>query len=136
MPPPTRSFVASKQRDAVGGGGATAAAREPRSPLVDGAVQNYHMQVGKNVSKYALDEIAASLNADARLKFHQRHYEDALNIFAHALAIAEKSSGPGIHAEYGALNHNMASCLHCLGDFANAKAHCARLPSAQPRARP
>ena len=37
--------------------------------------------------------------------------------------MAEKTSGGGEHAEYGAILHNIASCLHCIGDFDAARAY-------------
>jgi len=63
---------------------------------------------------------------EARKKFHQRKFEEALHGFQYSLAVAEKTTSArksSKTAEYGALLHNIASCLHCLGDFASAKAY-------------
>ena len=69
----------------------------------------------------ALEEVFGRLVVEARMKFHQRKYDEALQVFKHCLAVAEKTTTKGKHAEYGALMHNIASCLHCLGDFPAAK---------------
>ena len=47
----------------------------------------------------------------------------ALHVFRHALSIAEKTASKGNHSEYGAIVHNIASCLHCLGYFEDAETH-------------
>ena len=84
-------------------------------------MQHYHAQVGHDVSRTALEEVFGRLVVEARMKFHQRKYDEALQVFKHCLAVAEKTTTKGKHAEYGALMHNIASCLHCLGDFPAAK---------------
>ena len=80
-------------------------------------------QVGASVSKSALAEVAQRLLGEARAKFHQKKFEEALHLFQQCLALAQKTCAQEDHAEYGALMHNIGSCLHCLGDFATAKVH-------------
>eukprot|EP00322_Chrysochromulina_rotalis_P018630 CAMPEP_0115848512 /NCGR_PEP_ID=MMETSP0287-20121206/10963_1 /TAXON_ID=412157 /ORGANISM="Chrysochromulina rotalis, Strain UIO044" /LENGTH=391 /DNA_ID=CAMNT_0003302433 /DNA_START=17 /DNA_END=1193 /DNA_ORIENTATION=+ len=114
-PPPSRGYVIAA-KGAVGSLGDNGV-----RPL-----QTFHAQVGSSVPASALDAIASSMIVEARKKFHQRKFEEALHAFQHCLAVAEKtttSSRTAKMAEYGALLHNVASCLHCLGDFATAKAY-------------
>jgi len=114
-PPPPRSFV-SQQRD-----GQPSSSYAPPNPTV---VQSFHAQVGDNIPLSALEAISNSMIVEARKKFHQRSFEEALHGFQYCLAVAEKTTRAGKSsktAEYGALLHNIASCLHCLGDFVSAK---------------
>ena len=83
----------------------------------------YHAQVGASVPKDALESVLGKLIVEARKHFHAREFEQALHVFRHALSIAEKTSSKGSHSEYGAIMHNIASCLHCLGEFEDAKTH-------------
>ena len=55
--------------------------------------------------------------------FHQRKFEEALNTFTHCLAVTEKTRSAKDHAVRGAVIHNIASCLHNLGEMEAAKAY-------------
>jgi hypothetical protein len=152
-PPPSRDFVASQQLRSTTQRpqtsppqqppfsqrpSASRAAEEKPQPAarssgnVEGAAseaekseraRHFHAQVGHNVSRQALEEMLTRLIHQARFHFHQKEFEEALVTFKHALSIAEKTTIKGRHAEYGAIAHNIASCLHCLGDFDSAKDH-------------
>jgi signal recognition particle GTPase len=88
----------------------------------------FHAQVGtlEPAALAALEAVSNSIIVEARKKFHQGNFEEALHGFQYCLAVAEKTTGSGDSskiAEYGAMLHNIASCLHCLGDFATAKTY-------------
>ena len=62
----------------------------------------------------------------ARKECMQHKWEEALELFTHALAVSEKvkasstSSDPGGR---GTLVHNIAFCLHCMGEFEAARGY-------------
>lgn len=118
-PPSTRAFV-DDQRES------SSASRHP--PKSHGPLQPFHAQVGtlEPAALAALEAVSNSIIVEARKKFHQGNFEEALHGFQYCLAVAEKTTGSGDSskiAEYGAMLHNIASCLHCLGDFATAKTY-------------
>ena len=121
-PPPSKSFVESERQS-------QAPSTLPRSdkPLTMRTSASkgnlFHAQVGASVGRDALEAVLGRLILDARKHFHNRDFEQALTVFRHSLSIAEKTASKGTHAEYGAIMHNVASCLHCLGDFEGAKEH-------------
>lgn len=123
-PPPSRAFVA-EQRESSSGAARPSAASFPAPPS-EGLLQPFHAQVGDSIPLSALEAVSNSMIVEARKKFHQHKFEEALHGFQYCLAVAEKTTrsgkGPKI-AEYGAMLHNIASCLHCLGDFATAKTY-------------
>ena len=81
-------------------------------------------QVGEGVDRSSLDLDFNRLVFEARAKFHQKQFEEALHLFRQCQAVAEKISvGREAHTEFGANAHNIASCLHCLGHFEEARAH-------------
>ena len=95
------------------------AAVEKTSPM--GADVSFHAGVGAEVDRTALEGVLGRLMIEARCKFHQGKFEEALALFQQSLAVTETAGGG--HAEYGAIQHNLASCLHCLGDFEGARGH-------------
>ena len=94
----------------------------PSSPSSVSPTTSFHAQVGKDVNRTALHAVFERLVIEARMKFHQRKFEEALHLFRQCLAMVEKTMAQGdSHSEYGAILHNIASCLHCLGHFQEAK---------------
>lgn len=80
--------------------------------------------MGHKVNKTALESVFNRLVVEARCKFHQKKFEEALHLFKQCQAVCEKmSAGREAAAEFGANAHNIASCLHCLGEFDEAKVH-------------
>jgi hypothetical protein len=86
-----------------------------------GNVTRYHAQIGANVNKDALQQLEWNLLAEAKQLFHQRKFEQALNTFTHCLAVTEKTRSAQDHAVRGAVLHNIASCLHNLGEMEAAQ---------------
>ena len=86
-------------------------------------VTSYHAQIGTGVDKEALQQLEWNLLGEAKALFHQHKYEEALNTFTHCLAVTEKTRNSKDLAVRGAILHNIASCLHCLGEMDKAKAH-------------
>ena len=86
-------------------------------------VTRYHAQIGSSVKKDALLQLEWNLLAEAKSLFHQHKYEEALNTFTHCLAVTEKSRSAKDHAVRGAVVHNIASCLHNLGEMEAAQAY-------------
>ena len=79
--------------------------------------------VGASVALDALQTVQSRLNEEARRAFFHRDFERALTAFRHAQSIAEKTASAGSHAEYGAIMHNIATCLHSLGELDGAREH-------------
>ena len=52
-------------------------------------------------------------------------FEEALHLFTQAQALTQKTSTSfrAARTDLGAVEHNIASCLHCLGHFEEAKVH-------------
>ena len=125
--------VSEQLRQSSGGEPVAPPSRESSSasrhaPKSHGPLQPFHAQVGtlEPAALAALDAVSNSIIVEARQKFHQGNFEEALHGFQYCLAVAEKTTGSGNSskmAEYGAMLHNIASCLHCLGDFATAKTY-------------
>ena len=86
-------------------------------------VTKYHAQIGSNVKPDVLHQLESNLLAEAKALFHQQKYEEALNTFTHCLAVTEKSRSSMDHAVRGAVVHNIASCLHNLGELEAAQAY-------------
>ena len=86
-------------------------------------VTRYHAQIGANVDKSTLQQLEWNLLADAKTLFHQRKFEEALNTFTHCLAVTEKTRSATDYAVRGAVIHNIASCLHNLGEMEAAQAY-------------
>ena len=55
--------------------------------------------------------------------FHQKDFEGALNTFTHCLAVTEKTRSAKDATVRGAIVHNIASCLHNMGELEAAKAY-------------
>jgi tetratricopeptide (TPR) repeat protein len=90
-----------------------------------GKVTQYHAAIGEGVPRAELIKLENRLLEEARKECLAQHYEEALNLFTHALAVTEKSksennSDPGLR---GTLVHNIAFCLHCKSEFEAAKAY-------------
>ena len=86
-------------------------------------VTRYHAQIGASVPKETLQQLEWNLLAEAKTLFHQRKFEEALNTFTHCLAVTEKTRSATDHAVRGAVIHNIASCLHNLGEMEAAQAY-------------
>eukprot|EP00326_Haptolina_ericina_P026074 CAMPEP_0181200520 /NCGR_PEP_ID=MMETSP1096-20121128/17811_1 /TAXON_ID=156174 ORGANISM="Chrysochromulina ericina, Strain CCMP281" /NCGR_SAMPLE_ID=MMETSP1096 /ASSEMBLY_ACC=CAM_ASM_000453 /LENGTH=376 /DNA_ID=CAMNT_0023290889 /DNA_START=55 /DNA_END=1185 /DNA_ORIENTATION=+ len=86
-------------------------------------VTQYHAQIGANVKRDHLQELEWRLLATAKDLFHHKKYEEALNTFTHCLAVTEKTRTSKDHAVRGAVIHNIASCLHNLGEMEAAQAY-------------
>ncbi|KOO26153.1 hypothetical protein Ctob_005670 [Chrysochromulina tobinii] len=86
-------------------------------------VTHYHAQIGADVAKETLQQLEWNLLAEAKTLFHQRKFEEALNTFTHCLAVTEKTRSAKDHAVRGAVIHNIASCLHNLGEMEAAQAY-------------
>lgn len=86
-----------------------------------GQVTHYHAQIGHRVPKDALNDLEWRLLSEAKDLFHRAMYEEALNTFTHCLAVTEKTRGHKELAVRGAIVHNIASCLHHLGELEAAQ---------------
>ena len=86
-------------------------------------VTKYHAQIGANVDRETLQQLEWNLLGEAKVLFHQRKFEEALNTFTHCLAVTEKTRSAQDHAVRGAVIHNIASCLHNLGEMEAAQAY-------------
>jgi tetratricopeptide (TPR) repeat protein len=84
-------------------------------------VTRYHAQIGADVNKDVLQQLEWNLLGEAKTLFHQKKYEEALNTFTHCLAVTEKTRSAKDHAVRGAVIHNIASCLHNLGEMEAAQ---------------
>ncbi len=84
-------------------------------------VTKYHAQIGANVKKEVLTQLEWHLLAEAKDLFHSGKYEEALNTFTHCLAVTEKTRSSKDLAVRGAIVHNIASCLHHLGELEAAQ---------------
>ena len=95
-------------------------------------VTSYHAQIGHNVNKETLQSLEWQLLSEAKALFHRKEYEQSLNTFTHCLAVTEKTRSSKDATVRGAIVHNIASCLHHLGELEAAQARCSRT-SHQPR---
>ena len=86
-------------------------------------VTKYHAQIGANVDRETLQQLEWNLLGEAKVLFHQRKFEEALNTFTHCLAVTEKTRSAKDYAVRGAVVHNIASCLHNLGEMEAAQAY-------------
>lgn len=96
---------------------------EAASPSSSDRVTQYHAAVGEGVRADHLAELERKLLEEARKECMQQKWEQALELFTHALAVSEKgkasvTSDPGGR---GTLVHNIAFCLHCMGEFEDAR---------------
>ena len=84
----------------------------------------YHATIGADVSVMELERLETKLLDEARQMCLKHNWEEALEHFTHALAVNEKRrTGPsGDAGGRGTLVHNIAFCLHCIGEFEAAKA--------------
>ena len=62
------------------------------------------------------------LLSEAKALFHRKEYEESLNTFTHCLAVTEKTRSSRDATVRGAIVHNIASCLHHLGELEAAQA--------------
>lgn len=86
-------------------------------------VTKYHAQIGANVDRDTLQQLEWNLLGEAKALFHQKKFDEALNTFTHCLAVTEKTRSAKDHAVRGAVIHNIASCLHNLGEMEAAQAY-------------
>mmetsp|Transcript_25414 Transcript_25414/g.73237 ORF Transcript_25414/g.73237 Transcript_25414/m.73237 type:complete len:172 (+) Transcript_25414:96-611(+) len=80
-------------------------------------VTKYHAQIGATVKKDTLNQLEWNLLTEAKEQFHRGEYEMALNTFTACLAVTEKTRNSKDFAVRGAIVHNIASCLHHLGEI-------------------
>lgn len=131
--PPPRAFV-QKLRDeqALPASSTPRSAVQPRPSVPASATTSattahnlkFQARVGAKVDKAALETVMNRLTVEARAKFHQQRFEEALNLFRQAAALGDTTladQAARARVEGGAMEHNIASCLHCLGEFAEAK---------------
>jgi len=86
-----------------------------------GKVTQYHAQIGSSVPMAALRDLERHLTDEGTVLYRRGQFEDALNTFTHALAITDKTDGTaGVR---GAIVHNIASCLHQLGEVEAAQVY-------------
>jgi len=109
-------MVSDQQRDSEQG------VREVSSALFN-RVTNYHAQIGANVNKETLQSLEWQLLSEAKALFHRKDYEESLNTFTHCLAVTEKTRSSRDATVRGAIVHNIASCLHHLGELEAAQAY-------------
>lgn len=84
-------------------------------------VTKYHAQIGGTVKKEVLNQLEWNLLTEAKEQFHRAEYELALNTFTACLAVTEKTRNSKDFAVRGAIVHNIASCLHHLGEIEAAQ---------------
>jgi len=80
----------------------------------------YHAQIGSGVDRATLQALADGMLHAAEKLIATRRWDDALNLFTHALAISEKT---GDATSQASIVHNIGFCLHSLGEFEAAKAY-------------
>jgi len=73
------------------------------------------------VKKDVLNQLEWNLLTEAKEQFHRAQYEEALNTFTACLAVTEKTRNSKDFAVRGAIVHNIASCLHHLGEIEAAQ---------------
>ena len=94
---------------------------EPGVALHDRVTQ-YHAAIGDGVSASELSRLS-KLMEEAR-GVHGAQLGGGAGTFTHALAVSEKSNSGSVNGDAGgrgALVHNIAFCLHLLGEFDAAR---------------
>ena len=86
-------------------------------------VTTYHAQIGANVPNSELVKLEQKLTKEGSKACFAQEFEEALNMFTHALAVAEKTKSNVDPGTRGTYVHNIGFCLHCLGEFEAAKAY-------------
>ena len=88
-------------------------------------VTRYHAAIGAEVSSSELTRLETKLIKEGQEACFRQEWEEALNLFTHALAVVEKGKTDlGTDTgNRGTLVHNVAFCLHCMGEFEAAKAY-------------
>lgn len=88
-------------------------------------VTHYHAAIGADVSTSELAKLEAKLLEEGRTACYKQEWDEALNLFTHALAVFEKSKTEMAtdSGNRGTLVHNIAFCLHVMGEFEAAKAY-------------
>lgn len=86
-------------------------------------VTQYHAQIGASVPMAQLSRLEAKLMQEASKACYAQQWEEALNMFTHALAVSEKTKSSTDAGTRGTYVHNIGFCLHCLGEFEAAKAY-------------
>jgi len=86
-------------------------------------VTRYHAAIGADVGKAELTRLENKLLEEGRTACYKQQWEEAVNLFTHALAVMEKIQTDMDSGNRGTLVHNIAFCLHNMGEFAAAKAY-------------
>jgi tetratricopeptide (TPR) repeat protein len=86
-------------------------------------VTHYHAQIGPDVPKSELTSLEQKLLKEASKAVYAQAWEEALNLFTHALAVSEKTQSSTDAGARGTFVHNIGFCLHCLGEFDAARAY-------------
>ena len=108
-------------------------------------VTQYHAQIGSTVDLETLQHLQAGMTNDALALLRQGNFDDALDIFTHALAVSEKAQE--VHDRplsertltahawrkvvnekkqcqgQGLIIQNIGYCLHCIGELEAARAY-------------
>ena len=92
-------------------------------------VTQYHAKIGTNVGRTTLQALESGMLTEGRKLTRVRNWEEALNVYTHALAVSEKLNSyatvlvPADPSAQGAIVLEIASCLHNLGELEAAKAY-------------
>ena len=95
------------------------------SQILFDSVTRYHAAIGPGVNSSELAKLESKLLEEGRQACYKQLWDEALNLFTHALAVTEKAKTE-MSADTGnraTLVHNIAFCLHALGEFDAAKAY-------------
>ena len=98
---------------------------ETVSKALHGRVTKYHATIGSDVPQRQLKILEHKLLEEAKHLCYAQRWDEALNVFTHALAVSEKAHTDNSEAltTRAATVHNIGYCLHCLGEFEAAKAY-------------
>lgn len=124
-PPPTYSArtAAAPAQDGIRLGGGLASISEQ----LFSRVTSYHAQIGSSISPSALHTLEAKLLNEAEATAAAGEWEEALNVFTHALAVSEKVrtlADSALQAStQAAVVAHIGTCLHHLGELEAAKAY-------------
>ena len=81
-------------------------------------VTRHHAHIGAAVPAHALQQLEEQLASEAGRHYVLGEFEKALDTYCHTLAVVEKARRPG---SLSAMRHNIAACLHQLGDVEAAR---------------
>ena len=86
-----------------------------------GGSSRWHAQIGGDVPRQELRSLFKSMRSAGTQAFKKGEFDAALQLFNQSLAIASKVDRD--IGTRGVLLHNIASCLHNLGDWECAESH-------------